>query len=133
VIRPVTLVGVYFLYLIGYGAVPIDISEMQWATLNRIQEIIGVLAGLSFAFHRHPLDKAAMAVLVIYLVGLVIADPFIDYAHGGAIVFVGAVCIGWLLYIKWKAPPLPGYETGLDKDELYRNDGDISNKRGGGE
>lgn len=113
-----------------YGVISPDLTEREWATLNHWHELLGVFAGFTFAFHRHPLDKAAMAVLVIYLLVLAIADPLIDYAYGWAVALVGALAIGWLLYIKWKAPPLQGYETGLDKDELYRNDGDIPHERG---
>lgn len=122
--------GLYFLVVIGYGLWPVELTFYDWAVLDHWHEAIGVIAGYLFAFKRHPLDKAAMAMLVLYILGLAVIDPLISHAYGWAIALIGSTAIGWLLFLRWRTGPLQGYESGLDKDAIYRADGDRPDERG---
>ncbi|MEQ8504576.1 MAG: hypothetical protein RIB80_04570 [Rhodospirillales bacterium] len=109
--RPLWLVVAYFGAVGAYGLWPVELTFYQWAAISHWHELLLGVAGLSFAFRNEPADKAAMVVVVAYLLGLAIVDPLLDSVYGPWLAFVAAAAVGWVFWIRRTAARRPGEKS----------------------
>jgi len=108
--RPLWFVIAYFLGVSAYGLFQNAASIGAWATLDQWHDVLGILAGFSFAFKNRPADKAAMVALLVYVLGLAAFDRIIPSGYGMAISLAAGFFCAWVFWIRRAASRGSGEE-----------------------